>query len=77
MTPPKVVEPAEPDVSVAIPSKTLTLVPVSDVAIEPTVSLFPARFSVVLSAIDTAESSGITPGAPEVRVPAEIVVDPL
>jgi len=76
-TPANVVEPAEPEVNVAEPNEMLTLVPSPDVAIDPTVSLLFARLNVVLFAIDTGDVSEITPAAPTVSVPAEIVVAPV
>jgi hypothetical protein len=55
----------------------LTLEPSPDVAIDPTVSLLFARLNVVLFAIDTGDVSEMTPVAPNVIAPAEMVVVPV
>lgn len=78
ITPANVVFAAAPAVSVFVHvaehNEMDTPDPVPEVAIDPTVSLLFARLNVVLSAIDTADASGMTPAAERVTVPALIVV---
>ena len=68
---------SSPDVRVAEPSVIVAPEAPLVVAIEPTVSLYPARLNVVLLANDTAERSGTTPDAPSANVPYEMVVAPV
>ena len=63
---------SSPVVSLAVPRAILPAP-----AIDPTVSLKLARLNVAPKATDTADRSGITPAAPEVNVPVEIVVAPV
>jgi hypothetical protein len=81
ITPANVVLAAAPAVSVFVHvaehNEMDTPDPVPEVAIDPTVSLLFARLNVVLFAIETGDVSEITPAAPSVSVPAEIVVAPV
>ena len=81
ITPANVVLAAAPAVSVFVHvaehNEMDTPDPVPEVAIDPTVSLLFARLNVVLFAIDTGDVSEMTPVAPKVIAPAEMVVVPV